>query len=622
MTAPLVHDPDLGFCRFRIPLSGRRAIWEVTNACNYGCRYCIFGSTSRSPPGELDAAAALNVVAQLASSGFTHVKFTGGEPFLRPDMTAILARARTLGISCDVSTNASRIDADTAGTLAGLGLDMVHVSLDGPDAASHEAVRGKGTFAPSLTGLRLLVAAGVPVRVGCVVHARNEGLIPAMAAFCADLGAGSVVFSRMEPVGRMRGRPTLVTALDDEAIRAEVAQAADAHRTRIAISHNLDAPGGGCGTCPGGDRFAFVDHRGRVSPCTWVSEHRPDLVPEAGVADIPLADLLASPRIAGFRASVEAFSGGGARSCPMSSPEGFSGTEAAVAPAPGRFGASAPIYGFATENLAYVPSVVRPGDAALVLTGSGDHAVMAAVAGATRIESVDVNGRARLWALVKLAALASLTRGEFLGLLLPGPRALDPDACRKVAADLPGDAAAFLLTLSRQGASARSGPIFVQAHADPVTILRNVPYLRDDDAYLAARAAVAAAQIRFATTDVRAMAGTPAPAELDAILLSNLAEHGHRLFPESPLSGFGDRVAVPLSRRLRTGGRLCLYAFDAVDRRGSSVRGSFGNPYLRTAAYAALPGLVLSELPVASALDDAGPGDADAVLVLTRSGDA
>jgi len=621
MTAPLHHDPDLGFCRFRIPLSGRRAIWEVTNACNYGCRYCIFGSTSRVPPGELSTERALAVVGELAVAGFTHVKFTGGEPFLRPDMTELLERARALGIACDVSTNASRIDAGIAARLAKLDLDMVHVSLDGPDAPSHEAVRGRNTFAPTLAGLAHLVAAGVPVRVGCVVHARNEDLIARTAGFCAGLGATSVVFSRMEPVGRMRGRPALVTTLDDAAIRERAAEAARLHPD-IAVSHNLDAPAtAGCGTCPGGDRFLFLDHRGRISPCTWVSEHRPDLAPPGGLAEASLPDLLAAPALARFRTAVAAFAGTGARACPMTAREAFAGAEAALSPDPDRFGAEAPIYGFSTENLAYVPTLVRPGDRVLTLTGSGDHVIMAALAGAARIEGFDLNRRARLWARVKLLALARLSRHTFLDFLLPGPAALDPGLARGLADDLDPETAAFLLALAAQGPLARSGPLFVQAHASRAAALRNAPYLGDEAAYLAARAAVSAAEIVLETRDVRDLAAG-APPRADAILLSNLAEHGHRLVPEDPLAGFRDRIAAPLAAGLSPGGRLALYAFDAPDRRGSSARSRFGDPTVRQAAYAALPGLAATEIPVDSALDDAGPSDADAVLVLTRGSDA
>ena len=114
-------DPRLGFCRFRIPQAGRRVIWEVTNACNYGCSYCMFASTARRPPGELEQVAGARCHwPASAGCGFTHVKFTGGEPFLRPDMAELLERAVALGLRCNVSTNASRIGGALAARLARL----------------------------------------------------------------------------------------------------------------------------------------------------------------------------------------------------------------------------------------------------------------------------------------------------------------------------------------------------------------------------------------------------------------------------------------------------------------------------------------------------------------------
>ncbi len=91
--------------------------------------------------------------------------FTGGEPFLNPEMEAILAATLRVG-PASVLTNGLLLDPDRCARLKALeqasdySLDL-RVSLDGYDAASNDPIRGEGTFERILAGVRNLVAAGL-----------------------------------------------------------------------------------------------------------------------------------------------------------------------------------------------------------------------------------------------------------------------------------------------------------------------------------------------------------------------------------------------------------------------------------------------------------------------------
>jgi len=73
-----------------------------------------------------------------------------------------------------VSTNASLLNKTIVEGMKKLRITYVHVSLDGQNKEIQEAVRGKATFDPTIKGIKLLIASGMNVRVGTLVHARNE----------------------------------------------------------------------------------------------------------------------------------------------------------------------------------------------------------------------------------------------------------------------------------------------------------------------------------------------------------------------------------------------------------------------------------------------------------------
>ncbi len=134
--------------------------------CNLACTHCF---VSCSPTNHTHEMMRLEQVRgylrEAAELGVKEYYFTGGEPFLNPDMEAILEAALAVG-PATVLTNGLLLDAGRCARLAALAgaspysLDL-RVSLDGYEAESNDAVRGAGTFERVLAGLRNLAAAGL-----------------------------------------------------------------------------------------------------------------------------------------------------------------------------------------------------------------------------------------------------------------------------------------------------------------------------------------------------------------------------------------------------------------------------------------------------------------------------
>ena len=577
-------DADASFCLFRIPRKGGRVIWEITNSCNYGCRYCIFNSTPRKPLGELDTNKIYQTLDELKTCGFTHIKITGGEPFTRPDLMDILRYARQKDFKTDLSTNAASITTDIAQELASLGLDMVHVSLDGHTRELQETIRGKHTYEPTLEGLKNLIASGLYVRVGCVIYKNNQNALHELVATCHSLGCDEVIFSLMEPVGRMRNQSVFLTDRTVADLQMDIDKIKRAFEGRIKVSGNFaEVVKEGCGTCPGGDRFLFIDHKGRVSPCTWVAERSPSYRAEKTLHDYDLKTILDDKETTAFRHIVSDLASSGLDRCPMQIVSSFNEAEAistlfdagnfeAYLNKGGRYSEMSPVYVFATENIGdYVQHLDLEGKDVLTVGASGDHMIAAYGAGAKLVHNFDINRLARSMAELKWIALQALSREDFIRFFSD----FDFEVYKKHRHSLSLNARYFFDKAYRHfadnGKALRNSALV--RHQQPTEqIIANLPYLENDRGFIAAQTTCANRPFEWVTQSVEDAANDRG-GSYDAILLSNISDYAHLMYDEDYLAVFRVRILEPMAERLRQGGMMMIgYVYDALDKNGSSAR--------------------------------------------------
>ena len=96
--------------------------------------------------------------------GVKEFYFTGGEPFINPDLFDILAATLAVG-PASVLTNATRLTEEKIVRLAELRDSSIYslelrVSIDGFSSETNDPIRGEGTFDMAMEGVRLLVAHG------------------------------------------------------------------------------------------------------------------------------------------------------------------------------------------------------------------------------------------------------------------------------------------------------------------------------------------------------------------------------------------------------------------------------------------------------------------------------
>ncbi len=175
------------------PLFGATALISLTYRCQCSCRHCGAGLFKKDGEKELSAEEVRGLLRDLRAAGGTGVHFFGGEPLLAPDLVGHVAEASRLGLNVTVETNGLLLDEALAAQLARAGAGSVRVSLDSPDAASHDKFRGvPGAWDKAAAALRACRAAGVRTLINYYASRESlrSGEFDRMAGLAVELGAG------------------------------------------------------------------------------------------------------------------------------------------------------------------------------------------------------------------------------------------------------------------------------------------------------------------------------------------------------------------------------------------------------------------------------------------------
>lgn len=267
------------------------AIWEVTQACDLVCQHCRACATPHRDAAELSTEEGYRLLDDIHAMGTHLVVLTGGDPAKRSDLPALVAYGARRGLVMTVTPSGTPVMTNAlVDKLAEAGVARLAVSLDGPDAASHDAFRGvPGSFDESLRILAAARAAGVPVQVNTSVGPHNRKALRAMADLAAQLGVSLWAVFVVVPTGRAgasllmgpRQVEALLEELADIAATApfDVKTTAAPHFRRVmlqrkqrdgarGILQDIDAQGVVHGTrgITDGVGFVFVSHRGEIFP--------------------------------------------------------------------------------------------------------------------------------------------------------------------------------------------------------------------------------------------------------------------------------------------------------------------------------------------------------------------
>jgi len=243
--------------------------WQVTYRCNFRCRICPYWKEPHSRDEELSADQFCRGAENLARSGSLLVNLAGGEPLLRADLPEIVAAIARFHFPF-LTTNGWRLPAETARRLWHAGLWGASVSIDYPDAARHDAQRGRpGAFDEAVRALETFrdtrTAPHQRINLMAVLTADNQACIEEVVALADRLGVHFMV----QPYG------VLKTGEESHRPRSPVSSRLLDLRRRYRgflsnpyfLSRFDAALDGGIPGCHAGQATFNIDERGLVAKC-------------------------------------------------------------------------------------------------------------------------------------------------------------------------------------------------------------------------------------------------------------------------------------------------------------------------------------------------------------------
>ena len=157
------------------PLPIRILAWELTRRCPMACKHCRGAARDTAPAGELTTHEALRVIDTLAAAYPPPRRkplliLTGGEPMYRPDLETLVRHATERGIPTVLAPCGRFATPERLQALKDAGLRGLSISIDGPDAPTHDAFRGiPGAFQIALDALAAARQVGLPFQINHTV---------------------------------------------------------------------------------------------------------------------------------------------------------------------------------------------------------------------------------------------------------------------------------------------------------------------------------------------------------------------------------------------------------------------------------------------------------------------
>ena len=166
-------------------------IWETTQACDLACVHCRACAIESRNPFELSTEESFRLLEEVRSFGDPLMVFTGGDPLKRPDLFPLLEKSVALGLRTTVTPSATPLLTESAiQRFQDCGVARMAISLDGPDAESHDGFRRvSGSFDRTILALEYAQKIELQTQINTTVTRHNIGRLGEIARLVERTGA-------------------------------------------------------------------------------------------------------------------------------------------------------------------------------------------------------------------------------------------------------------------------------------------------------------------------------------------------------------------------------------------------------------------------------------------------
>lgn len=194
-------------------------IWETTRACDLACVHCRASADPHPAPDELNQEEGKRLVEGVHEMGTPILIFSGGDCLKRPDLTKLIAYAKSLGLRTGaIPAVTSNLTEDRLKEFKEAGLDQIAFSLDAAKAEDHDAFRrAAGIFERTLQCVEKANQIGLRVQINSLINVHNQDQLEELVQLIQNL---NIVFWEvffLVPTGRGQEIPLMSAEKFEEA---------------------------------------------------------------------------------------------------------------------------------------------------------------------------------------------------------------------------------------------------------------------------------------------------------------------------------------------------------------------------------------------------------------------
>lgn len=255
---------------------------ELNNVCNLDCGHCFRDIYRGDPEKKKDLFFPLDLLERILRDarpfGYKHVAITGGEPPMHPRFGDALEMIAQHGYTYHFLTNARNFQktlaAVTATPLRRSRLTGITFSLDGATEATHDGIRGTGSYREVVTAIATCQAVGLDAAIISTINRANRHEIDQLALLGAHLRVKQQVFAHQMPTQHNLESDLILPVSEWRSVERDVARVMNEfrHSIQMAIGFYTEYYLPRCAPLSLDD--LNIDYRGRLTLCCELSNYR------------------------------------------------------------------------------------------------------------------------------------------------------------------------------------------------------------------------------------------------------------------------------------------------------------------------------------------------------------